>query len=221
MVLLNVLVVANEDSRTLLGWEIMKCLSPEATFGSLFHEKLLPRINLLPCPRDQVQLESCFVGKEKHKLDKTSVDLPIADVVDMFGPYIKFFVAFADQAPDPVPRPPAVNAFDVMMLAQRSLSIPTVPSRIPSRSKKDDLYNAVVGLLELENLKLPSDDPNGKRFLKSLTNVLWYIDGRHETLEKRSYHVPIIFSQFQEYNRPELSKHRKREHTNMTSGFVL
>jgi len=116
-VLLNDLVVANEDSRTLLGWEIMRSLSPEATFGSLFHEKLLPRINPLPCPRDQVQLESCFVGKEKHKLDKTSVDLPIADVVAMFGPYIKFFVAFADQAPDPVPRPPAVNGFDVMMLS--------------------------------------------------------------------------------------------------------
>ena len=122
MVLLNVLVVAKEDSRTLLGWEIMRTLSPEATFESLFREKILLRINKpLPCPRDQVQLESCFVGKEKHQLDKTSVDLPIADVVTTFGPYIKFFVTFADQAPDPVPRPPAVNAFDVMMLAQMSL----------------------------------------------------------------------------------------------------
>ena len=72
-----------------------------------------------------------------------SVDLPVTDVVAMFAPYIKFFVAFADQ----VPRPPAVTGFDVM-LTQRSLCIPTVPRRIPSRSKKDGLYNAVVGLLE-------------------------------------------------------------------------
>ena len=88
MVLLNVLVVAKEDSRTLPGWEIMRSLSPEATFETLFHEKLLPLINSLPCPRDQVQLESCFVGKEKHQLDKTSVDLPITDVVTTFEPYI-------------------------------------------------------------------------------------------------------------------------------------
>ena len=159
MVLLNVLVVANGDSRTLLGWEIMRCSSPEATFETLFHEKLLPRINSLPCPRDQVQLESCFVGNEKHQLDKTNVDLPIADVVATFGPYIKLFVSFADGAPDPVPRPPAVNAFDVMMLSQRSLSIPTIPSRIPSRSKKDDLYNALVGLFEQENFNLHNSVP--------------------------------------------------------------
>ena len=90
----------------------------------------------------------------------------------------KFFVAYADQAPDPVPRRlPAVNAFDVMMLAQMSLSVSTVLSHIPSRSKRDDLYNAVVGLLEQENLKLAADDANGKCFLKSLTNVLCYIDG--------------------------------------------
>ena len=96
-----------------------------------FVKKLLPHINPLPCPRDQVQLELCFVGKEKHQLDNTSVDLPIADVVTMFGSYIKFFVTFADQPPDPVPRPPVLNAFDVMMLAQRSLSVPTAPSHIP------------------------------------------------------------------------------------------
>ena len=104
-----------------------------------------------------------FFGNEKHQLDKTNVDLPIADVVATFDPYIKLFVSFA---PDPVPRPPAVNAFDVMMLSQRSLSIPTIPSRIPSRSKKDDLYNALVGLFEQENLNLASDDAiNGKRRL--------------------------------------------------------
>ena len=217
MVLLNVLVVAKEDSKTLLGWEIIRCLFPEATFETLFRKKLLPRINPLPCPRDQVQLESCFVGKEKHQLDKMSVDLPIADVVTMFGPYIKFFVTFAHQAPDLVPCPPVLQAFDVMMLAQRSLSVPTAPSRILSCSKKDDLYNAVVGLLEQENLKLVAGDANGKCLLKSLTNVLWYIDGRHESLEKRSCQVPVIFPQFQGYNQPELSKHRKREHTNMTS----
>ena len=38
-VLLNILVVAKEDSRTLLGWEIIRCFSPEATFETLFRKK--------------------------------------------------------------------------------------------------------------------------------------------------------------------------------------
>ena len=58
-----------------------------------------------------------------------------------------------------------------MMLAQRNLSTPVVPiSQIPVRTKNDDLYNSLVLLLEQENLKLPSDDANGKRLLKALTN---------------------------------------------------
>lgn len=40
--------------------------------------------------------------------------------------------------------------------------------------------------------------------------------GQHENLEKRFCQVPVIFSQFQGYSRPELLKHRKLEHTNMT-----
>ena len=81
MVLLNVLIVAKDDSR---GWEIMRSLSPAATFETSFREKLLPRI---PCPsQHQVKLDSCFVEKDKHCLDKTDASFLISDVVSMFGP---------------------------------------------------------------------------------------------------------------------------------------
>ena len=124
----------------------------------------------LPCPQDQVKLDSCFVGK-KHCLDV----IPISDVISMFGPYIKFFVLFPDPDVDPAPRAPVCNAFDVLMLAQRSLSAPVVPSRIPVCTKKDDLYNALIDLLQQQNLKLPGDDTNGKRLLKALMNALCYM----------------------------------------------
>ena len=217
MVLLNVLVIAKDDSRVLLGWEIMRSLSPAATFETLFHEKLLPRIPLPRPGQDQVKLDSCFVGKEKHCLDKTDASFPISDVISTFGPYVKLFVSFADANVDPAPRAPVRNAFDVMMLAQRSLSVPVVPSKISVHTKKDVLYNDLVLLLEQENLKLSRDDANGKRLLKALTNALWYIDGRHETLQKRSCRIPLIFSKFQGYNLPEMSKHRKCDHSNMNS----
>ena len=36
-------------------------------------------------------------------------------------------------------------------------------------------------------------------------------------LEKWSCRIPLIFSKFQGYNVPEMSKHRKRDHSNMNS----
>ena len=107
MVLLNIFVVAKEDSKVLLGWEIVRSLSPDATFETLFDEKLLRRINSPPCPEGKVTLDSCFVGKEKHCLNRTDASFPISDVTAMFGPYIKFFVSVDDEPP---PRPPVRNA---------------------------------------------------------------------------------------------------------------
>lgn len=133
------------------------------------------------------------------------------------GHMLSFFVSFYDADLDPAPRAPVRNAFDVMMLAQRTLSVSVVPSKVPEHTKKDVLYNNLVQLMEQENLKLPGDNVNGKRLLKAITNALWYIDGRHETLEKRSCRIPLIFSKFQGYNVPEMSKHRKRDHSNMNS----
>ena len=95
----------------------------------LFREKLLPCIRRF-CPgQDQAKLDSCFVGKEKHYLDRTDTSFPISDVVSTLGPYVNFFVSFSDADLDPAPRAPVRNAFDVMMLAQRTLSVPVVPSK--------------------------------------------------------------------------------------------
>ncbi len=77
------------------------------------------------------------------------------------------------------------------------------------------MYNALSEFFEEKNLLLPKGDGGGKRLLTSLTSVLWYIDGQHDTFEKRCCTVPVIFSSFKGYNVPQLSKHRKRDHTNM------
>ena len=116
------------------------------------------------------------------------------------------------------PAPPARNAFDVLMQSQRDQSLPTLADRIPTRTRKDDLYNAVIDLLEQMNLTLPRNEANmgGMQLVRALCNVLWYIDGRHDTFSARSCNIPEVFSQFQGFSKPELSKHRKREHSNLT-----
>ena len=111
----------------------------------------------------------------------------------MFGPFVKLIVSFGGHEHVPTPRAPINNAFEVMMMAQRSMTVPVIPSMTSAHTNKDKLYSSLVVLFEQENLKLQCDDLNGKR-LKALPNALWYNDGRHETLEKRSCKVPQIFS---------------------------
>ncbi len=51
--------------------------------------------------------------------------------------------------------------------------------------------------------------------LRSVTDILWYIDGHHNVFARRGVHIPDRFSRFQGYNVPELTKHRRRLATNV------
>jgi len=88
---------------------------------------------------------------------------------------------------------------------------------------KDKLYSDLLHLLGLKRLKLqPSEILSfGERLVKTLRGVLWYIDGHHQTFADRSHPIPSLFKSFVGYNTPELSKHRKRSHTNMSSDTLM
>jgi len=51
--------------------------------------------------------------------------------------------------------------------------------------------------------------------------ALWYIDGMHDTLNERSHKIPIIFSQFTGYKKPESHRHRKQAIQERSSFFML
>ena len=53
-----------------------------------------------------------------------------------------------------------------------------------------------------------------------LTDSLWYLDGHHQAFEDRSCNIPSDFQSFQGYNRPEGSKHRRRDVTNLSAGTL-
>ena len=53
-----------------------------------------------------------------------------------------------------------------------------------------------------------------------LTDVLWYVDGHHDTLASQSCCMPHLFHSLVGYNVPELSKHRKRASTNLSSSLL-
>ena len=62
--------------------------------------------------------------------------------------------------------------------------------------------NKLLDLLEEMRVGWTPDvvDTIGERFLKQLTNILWYLDSHHQKFSSRSIHLPKEFSDFQGFN---------------------
>ncbi len=105
------------------------------------------------------------------------------------------------------------------MKSQRALdSAKKLPAMKQEKTKKDKLFNDIVCFLERENWTWTcGGETHGKQFVTQLQECLWYIDGHHHTFSDRSHPIPSIFGAFSGYNTPELSKHRKRSHTNLSA----
>ena len=55
---------------------------------------------------------------------------------------------------------------------------------------------------------------------RMLTDALWFLDGHQATFRDHSCDIPFVFNQFANFNRPELSKHRKRSSVSLSSECV-
>lgn len=111
------------------------------------------------------------------------------------------------------------NAFAVMMCAQRQLSQKTLPDIIPEpRNSKHLLQNDVITFLSNKECGWQRNEveSSGKSLVTAITDTLWTIDGHHHVFGVQGYFIPTCFSVLVGYNRPELSKHRKREVANMS-----
>ena len=163
------------------------------------------------------------MGKSKECLDAVGDNsLLVSAVTAIFGYYIKYYVkCYSTQTVKPCAR---VNAFEIMLSAQASLSSVQLPSPLTIRNKRDALYNDVLSLIESKELKWKADEVHGgtaARVIQALRDVLWYIDGSHATLAERSCEVPEIFRKFNGYNQPEIHKHRKRLVASLSRDVLL
>lgn len=150
----------------------------------------------------------------KHLLFlQVDIDLCVQEVAPLFGPFVKYILD------DPIKDPavPTKNAFEIMLASQYKLSQPKLPPFIEERNNKDRLHNSILRLLESKELKWRSytASTHGTHFVRTLTNVLWYIDGHHDVLQKQSLTIPKVFQNFTGYNMPEQSKHRKHRMQNL------
>ena len=73
-------------NKTLVPWTIEALNPPNVTF----REFLCSKFDLHG--RTPRELDKTFVGRSKEKLDLVGADLVAADVVQTFGPYVKYLV---------------------------------------------------------------------------------------------------------------------------------
>ena len=94
---------------------------------------------------------------------------------------------------------------------------------VKPRNKKDELYSADIGLFQAENFRWTPSEVNigiAASTVKTLTDTLRYVDGYHNKLSERSCEIPVIFKQFSDFSKPEVSKHKKRSNLSL-QGDVL
>ena len=95
-----------------------------------------------------------------------------------------------------------------------------MPALLKEKARKGRLHNEIVKFLAINNVGW-NDPKYGKSFISDLCNVLCYVDGHHEILASRSCQSPSLFKSFKGFNKPELSKHRKKSISNMSKEKLL
>ena len=86
MGLLNFCVYCASPRRTVLHWRIADCSLPTTTFKQFYDE------HVVGCDYLQYVLKQAFVGHTKESLDLVDYDLSVAEVVSVFGRYVKYTV---------------------------------------------------------------------------------------------------------------------------------
>lgn len=116
-----------------------------------------------------------------------------------------------------------INSGSEVWILEQSLeeTAQRLPHHITEKNKKDKMYNDIVQLCSTNNWFWQEPDRYGKPFIMDLCNTLWYIDEHHGVFSSRSCSIPDLFLPFNGYNKPELSKHRKRSISNMNRDQLL
>ena len=140
------------------------------------------------------------MGQSQDVLNIVEMGQSVIGVCSIFGCFIKF----------EVDRELWMSGEPLEANKERQL-----PLVVTEKTRKDKMFNVIVEFCQSNGLFWDEPDRYGKPFLTDFCNTLWYIDGHHEVLASRSCSIPILFSSLSGFNKPELSKHRKRSISNM------
>ena len=103
-----------------------------------------------------LSVETAYVDQTKEALDSTDLDVDLSELVTTFGSFLKYEVKSRAQ----VKSSSTVSTFTIMMAALRKACHARLSDKLDkdSLTRKDHLYNDVIGLLEKYNLSWKGRD---------------------------------------------------------------
>lgn len=171
------------------------------------------------CPSEEL-LNSCllkvYVGQSKDNFSVVEKMHSVVEVFRLFGSFIKFVVTISLASSEEVPFGKRLRLDYSQQDLHNNVYNGGLPKQINGRTRKDELYNELVSCFSSMGVSWENPEQHGKAFITDMCNVLWYLDGHHAVLSSRSCSIPSFFSRFTGFNKPELSKHRKRSISNLS-----
>ena len=112
------------------------------------------------------------------------------------------------------------SVLDVVMSARTSTNLPEKYET--TKNKKFEMKNAVIDWHSKNKVgwEPGSVEGSGWAFVNTVSDVMWDLDGKHESLAARAHGVPQELGHLQGYNCPEKHRH-KRKHPGSLSCDML
>lgn len=205
----------SKESRVLHGWYIHPIpyeMTIKDFFVKLTTGELSPECNIAVTNSEEI--ERVELGKTPAAVaTKVSPNCNIVEVTTNIGVHIHYRLK-NEEAYALVPQQ---NSFTVMMQNARNarqsrLNLPTF-SQSGRIDRKQALRNDIIDWIRNHGGGWTQSYANtqGKQFITSLTEAIWYIDMRdHKKLEERSYHIPALLHEFFGRASPESYKESRK-----------
>ena len=215
--------------RPIVPWSIVEVNDTDKTFLSLFEAIKGGSFDVIPVTEElkTAILSQTYIGPKQDELMLVSSSQCVK-VCCQFGIYLRFRVESpSTDAESSTLATPCPNAFTVLTAAQRRLQMGDdgLPHRKTVKDGMDRLYNDILSLLKEMGVRWNSPLMYGAPFVQKLQDILWYIDGHHDSIKEKASKIPPLFKRFVGYNCPERHKHRKRTQANLSrseiNGHVL
>ncbi len=174
-VVITVLALKNNKRELCVSNKIMKVFSFET-----FREILL---NVYETGKDAAEIEvrvsSSMERKEEAEIDP---DETISLANEIFNvKTVKYVLTFKSEPVENTAQLPTVT--DVLMKRKQKQNLKILKS-LPEKDKKIALHNELLRDIQQQPFLAAQSQDEGHKLLKILSNALWYLDGRSETINE-------------------------------------
>lgn len=226
---LSVRVFEKNERVVLLPWAFIELFGETCTVQDLFDDIKAGKfhVNLKKQKCENLKVLHC-TSSTNHKLLEEIVASTTSNIIQKCKYFnMLYFTVHVEHdndcetckvgLPSSAYRPSKPNAFQLLMASANAQKPECTPIESP-KTAKEEQYNAVLKLLNDSGCAISKAGGRvTSRFVQTISNAAWYIDGHTHTMERESSRkFPECLKMLLSFNKPEKSKHRKRKIENLS-----